>query len=137
MQEHDFGRVEDVKDFQSIPAGEYTVRVAHVREGVTREGSERWAMQLVVSDGDYAGRTAAWDALIWSEKGLPRAKFVLAQLGFDVEGRLALEAQDLIDREAHVRLVTQESFDELSQRTIVRLKVPYTGYSRAANGAPF
>ena len=55
---------DEVTDFQSIPVGEYTVRVGEVRVGVTRDGSERWGMRLIVSEGDYAGRTAAWDGLV-------------------------------------------------------------------------
>jgi hypothetical protein len=137
VQEIDFGRVGEVQDFKSIPAGEYTVRIEEVRVGVTRDGAERWAMRLVVTDGDYAGRTAAWDGLTWSERGLPRVKFVLARLGFDVAGRLALESGDLVGHEAHVRLVEEERTDAATGEQVVRLKVPYTGWARASNGAPF
>ena len=137
MQEHDFGRVDEVQDFKSIPAGEYTVKIDEVRVGVTRDGSERWAMRLVVTDGDYAGRTAAWDGLAWSERGLPRVKFVLSRLGFDVAGRLALEPDDLVGHEAHVRLIEEEQTDATTGRRVVRLKVPYTGWNRVASGTPF
>jgi hypothetical protein len=137
MQEHDFGLVDEVQDFKSIPAGEYTVKIDEVRVGVTREGSERWALRLVVTDGDYAGRTAAWDGLTWSERGLPRVKFVLSRLGFDVAGRLALEPGDLVGHEAHVRLIEEEQTDATTGRRAVRLKVPYTGWTHAASGTPF
>jgi len=136
MQEHDYGTIDEPQDFKSIPAGEYTVRIADVRVGVTRDGSERWGMRLVVTDGEYAGRTAAWDGLTFSERGLPRVKFVLSRLGFDVGGRLALEPEDLIGHEAHVRLL-EEEVTNAEGRSVSRLRVPFTGWSRAANGAPF
>ena len=133
-QEHDFENVPDPEDYKSIPPGEYTVRVADVRVGVTRDGAERWGMRFEVTDGEYAGRTAAWDGLVWSARALPRVKHVLACMGFDTGGRLALEPEDLIGREVHVVLVEEERTDAESGRTVSRLRVPYLGYERAANG---
>ena len=46
--------------------------IEEVRPGATREGSPRWACRLEVAEGEYAGRTAAWDSLVFSERGLPR-----------------------------------------------------------------
>lgn len=135
MQEHDFGRVDEVTDFKSVPAGEYTVRIGEVRVGVTRDGAERWGLKLVVATGDFAGRTAAWDGLVWSERGLPRVKHVLGRLGFDVSGTLRIEPEDLVGLEVHVILHDDERIDPISGRPIQRLKVPFTGYESVANGA--
>ena len=86
----DSSSIEDLESYVSVPDGTYACRIAEVREGTTRDGSARWAIRLEVAEGDHAGRTAAWDALIWSTRGLPRVKQVLASLGFDVSGTLEL-----------------------------------------------
>ena len=126
----DFSLIEDVESFISVPEGTYLCRVAEVREGLTRDGSPRWALRLEVVEGEYAGRTAAWDGLIWSERALPRVKQVLARMGFDTTGRLDIEAQDVVDRQVRVQLQTEEREDPVSGRRVARLRVPYMGYER-------
>ena len=134
----DFSGIEDVESFVSVPEGTYVCRVAEVREGTTREGSLRWALRLEVADGEYAGRTAAWDGLIWSERGLPRVKRVLQRFGFDVSGRLEIGSSDLVDRRIRVQLVTEEREDPQTGQRTVRLRVPYLGYEAAPpQDAPF
>jgi hypothetical protein len=124
----DFSRIEDLESFASVPEGSYVCRVGEVREGVTRNGSPRWALRLEVAEGDHAGRVAAWDGLVWSERGLPRVKQVLARLGFDVSGPLELEPADLVGRQVRVQVTTEEREDPVSGRRIVRPRVPYMGY---------
>jgi len=131
----DFSTVEDVESFVTVPEGVYACRIAEVRESVTREGHPRWAFRLEVADGDYAGRTAAWDALIWSPRGLPRAKSVLARLGFDVSGSLSLEPDELVNRSARTELRIERHEDPLSGRRTTRLRVPYMGYERLEDEA--
>jgi len=133
----DFSRVDDVESYASIPEGTYLCRVAEVREGVTRDGSPRWALRLEVADGDYAGRTAAWDGLTWSERGLPRVKQVLGKLGFDVSGPVELQPEDLRGLVARVQLQPEEREDPLNGRRVVRLRVPYMGYEAATEEGPF
>jgi hypothetical protein len=130
----DFSSVDDLESFVSIPEGTYLCRIVDVREGTTREGSPRWALRLEVVEGEYAGRTAAWDGLVFSERGLPRVKQILARLGFDVQGTLELSPADLLDLRATVQFVTEEREDPLTGKRIVRLRVPYTGYESAGNG---
>jgi len=133
----DFSAVEDVESFVSIPEGTYRCRVAEVRDGLTREGAPRWAFRLEVCQGDHAGRTAAWDGLIFSERALPRAKQVLARLGFDVRGRLEISPGDLLGREVVASFVLEERENPTTGGRIVRLRVPYLGYEPATeNGAP-
>jgi len=126
----DFSTIEDFESFVSIPEGTYVCRVAEVRVAVTREGAPRWALRLEVADGDYAGRTAAWDGLVFSERGLPRVKQVLAIFGFDVTGTLELEPTDLNDLRARVQLVLEDRPDPLTGMHKKRLRVPYAGYER-------
>lgn len=133
----DFSRVEDLESYASIPEGTYLCRIGDVREGLTRDGSPRWALRLEVAEGDYAGKTAAWDGLTWSERGLPRVKQVLAKLGFDVSGPLELHPGDLKGLHVRAQLQPEEREDPLSGRRIVRLRVPYMGYESAADPSPF
>jgi len=133
----DFHDIDDLESYVSIPEGTYLCRVADVRPGSTRDGCPRWALRLEVAEGDYAGRTAAWDGLVFSERGLPRVKQVLSRLGFDVSGTLELEPGDLIDLRARVQFVTEERENPLTGRRSVRLRVPYTGYESANGGAGY
>ena len=128
----DFTTIEDGESYVSIPEGTYLCRIAEVREGTTRELAPRWGLRLEVVEGEYAGRTAAWDALIFSERGLPRVKHVLARLGFDVSGALELVPTDLLDLRVRAQCQLEEHEDRLTGRRQKRLRVPYLGYESAA-----
>ena len=131
---YDFSSVEDIESFVSIPEGRYLCRIAEVREGLSRDGSARWTMRLEVAEGDYAGRTAGWDGLTWSERGLPRVKRFLEVLGLDTRGVVDVESSDLVGRHVVAVFLEEEREDPLSGRRTLRLRVPYSGYS-AAEGA--
>jgi hypothetical protein len=131
----DFSSVEDVESFVSVPEGTYLCRIADVREGLTRDGSTRWAIRLEVAEGDHAGRTAAWDGLVWSGRGLPRVKQVLARIGFDVSGTLELQPTDLLGLKVRAQFITEERDDPLSGKKVTRLRVPYSGYEGMENGS--
>lgn len=131
----DFSRVEDVEVYTSVPEGTYVVRIAEVREGLTREGSPRWSMRLEVAQGELTGRTAAWDSLAWSERGLRRVKHVLDKLGFDVGGSLEVHAEQLVGLEVVAEVKHEEREDPTTGARQVRPRVPFLGYeSVAANG---
>lgn len=125
----DFSQVEDVQSFISIPPDTYLCRVAEVREGRARDDSPRWGLRLEVVDGEYAGRTAAWDSITWSSRGVHRVKRVLAALGLDVRGEVDLAPIDLVGLRAHARLEAEEREDPLTGQRLLRLRVPYDGYS--------
>ncbi len=126
----DFSSVEDVESYVSVPAGTHDVRIAEVREGRSRDGSVRWTFRLEVLDGDYAGRTAAWDSLTWSERGVFRVKKVLEAFGLDVRGELEIESNDLVNLRSRVQVVPEEREDPATGRRQVRMRVPYLGYER-------
>jgi hypothetical protein len=127
----DFSQVEDVDSFVTIPEGRYLCRVGEVREGETKTGNLRWALRLEVADGELAGRTAAWDGLVWSKRGLGRVKHVLGALGFDVSGALDVEAAHLLGCQAFVDFFIEEWTDPNTGRRTERLSVPFLGYERA------
>ena len=126
--EFDFDAADRLNDYVTVPPGTYVCRIAEVREHSTRDGSPRWGMRLEVVDGEYAGRTAAWDSLVFSERGLPRVKQVLQRFGFDVSGAVDLVPQDLIDLRARAQCLLEEYEDKLTGRRQTRLRVPYLGY---------
>ena len=125
----DFSSVDDVETYVFVPEGEHDCRVADVREGTSRDGSVRWSFRLEVLGGEYAGRTAAWDSLTWSERGVYRVKKVLEALGLDVKGELEIEPKDLLNLQARVRVIPEEREDPVTGRRQVRMRVPYLGYA--------
>ncbi len=139
---YDFSTVEETDSFVTIPEGVHVCRVAEARVGQSRDGSERWRLRLEVAEGEWAGRTAAWDSITWSERGIHRVKKVLEALGIDVRGEVELAPADLVGRRARVTLEPEQWEDPVSGRTQLRLAVPYLGYSpaeppRAGVEAPF
>jgi hypothetical protein len=125
----DFSQVQDIDSYVSIPEGAYVCRVAEVREGISRDGSPRWSFRLEVARGEYTGRTAGWDSLTWSERGIRRVKRVLESLGLDVRGTVEIESTDLVGREVRAVFQSEEREDPYSGRRILRLRVPYAGYA--------
>ncbi|MDP6538459.1 MAG: DUF669 domain-containing protein [Planctomycetota bacterium] len=126
--QYDFSTVADVVSFASVPEGRYLCRVAEVREGESRDGSPRWSLRLEVAEGDRAGRTAAWDSITWSERGIHRVKLVLDTLGIDTEGVVEIAPDELVGLETCVEVVLEEREDPLSGRRELRNRVPYDGY---------
>lgn len=124
----DFSSVDDVESYINVPEGVHNCRVAEVREGRARDGSVRWSYRLEVLDGEWAGRTAAWDSLTWSERGIYRVKKVLAALGMDVKGVVEIEPTDLVNLRARVNVEPEEREDPQTGRRQVRMRVPYLGY---------
>jgi hypothetical protein len=125
--ELEFSNTEDVTDFTSVPAGTYLCEVSDTRAGVTRHGEERWSFRLVVCDGEYLGRQAAWDSLVFSERALPRVRRVFAALGLPTEGRVRVEPKDMEGRRAFVDVRPAEYKNDLGE-VIRRNEVPYSGY---------
>lgn len=137
----DFSEVGDVENYASVPEGTYVVKVVEVRDSLSKEGATRWGFRLEVVEGPYAGRTAAWDWITWSEKGLRRAKHVLESFGFDVRGKLEVQHNDLVGRVAKAQIGVEEREDlEKSGRSVLRNRVAFQGYERApvsAEPTPF
>lgn len=126
--EIDFSQVEDLEDLRAVPEGEYPCRVAEVRESRSPAGHLRWGLRWEVCSGEWQGRTAAWDSLHWSERGLPRAKYVLRILGYDVTSPLDLAASDLEGRRALVLCTSEQRDDPVSSIRRLVNRVPFSGY---------
>ncbi|MCA9001407.1 MAG: hypothetical protein KDB61_05760 [Planctomycetes bacterium] len=130
-----FADIDETHSLITIPPGRYPCIVVDTRMHVARDGSPRWGVHWKVLSGILAGKTAAWDNLTWSERGLPRVKQVLHMLGFDVSGVVELEPQDLLGRKAMVQVEKEVYEDELTGQRIERLSVPYNGYAPYEEGA--
>ena len=130
----DFRSVRDTPSYASVPAGVYECAVKEVRLTRARDGSERWALWLEVASGEMAGRTAAWDSITWSERGLTRVKTVLAALGYDVDGIVEVEPKDLEGRRARVQVVHEEFENPVTGERIERMAVPFLGWGPVEDG---
>ncbi|MAF64538.1 MAG: hypothetical protein CMJ84_02600 [Planctomycetes bacterium] len=126
--QYDFSTVADVVSYASVPEGHYLCRVVEVREGQARDGSPRWNLRLEVAEGALVGRTAAWDSITWSERGIHRVKLVLDCLGIETDGVVEIATDELVDLETCVQVVLEEREDPLSGRRELRNRVPYDGY---------
>lgn len=123
----DFENSDPITDFTTVPAGAYLCRIAEVRDRKSRAGDTMWSIRLVVTEGEFTGRMAAWDNLVFSNRGLNRVKSILAALGLPSAGTVDLNPEDLMDKEAfvEVRPAEYQSPDGIMTR---RNEIPYDGY---------
>lgn len=131
----DFDAIEKVSDFISVPEGTYLCEIAEVQTGVTRNGDERWGLRLVIVEGEYCGRHAAWDGLVFSTRGQIRVRLVLEALGLPTKGRVQLKPEDLVGCKALVEVRPSEYQHPDSGQVIRRNEVPYRGYRSLQSGA--
>ena len=125
----DFNEVANIEDLRAIPQGEYPCKVAEVRESQSPAGHTRWGIRWEVLSGDWQGRTACWDSIHWSERSLPRAKYVLQTLGIPVEGAAELDPETLVDCQALVTVVPEEREDPVTGVRRLLNRVPFAGYA--------
>lgn len=117
----------EMHDYTTVPAGTYRCKVAEVRMGATRAGDERWSLRLVVSEGEQAGYTAAWDSLVFSTRGSARVRMVFEAFGLPKALRVSVEPADLEGREAMVEVRPCEYLNPEGV-AVRRNEVPYDGY---------
>ncbi|MBL8692557.1 MAG: hypothetical protein JNJ88_00510 [Planctomycetes bacterium] len=127
----DFTQVDDADNYVSVPNGTYLCRIGEVRARIGDDGAERWGVRWIVADGPYAGRTAAWDALTFSAKGLRRAKIILQRLAVPVDGPQELRPADIEGRVARVTVYARERLDPITQRRVISNRVPFAGVETA------
>lgn len=126
--EIDFDQMDNVSDYVTVPEGTYLCRLAEVIPGTTRNGHERWGIRLIVAEGEFVGRQAAWDGLVFSDRGTARARRVLAALGLPTQGKVRVEPGDLVGRQAFVTVKPSSFRDPNTGRTVRRNEVPYEGW---------
>ncbi len=128
--EIDFDAPHRVWDYVRVPDGTYLCRIAEVRTGTTRAGDERWALRLVVHEGEHAGKQAAWDSVVFSRRGVARARLVFRALGLPASGRVNAGPQDLEGRTATVTIRAVD-YTAPSGEVVRRSEVPYDGFAPA------
>jgi uncharacterized protein DUF669 len=127
----DFSEIADIEDLRAVPAGEYICQITEVRESQSPAGHTRWGMRWEVMTGEWQGRTACWDSLHWSERGLPRVKFVLQILGLESDGQIDVCPSALQGLRALVTVVPEEREDPVTGVRRLSNRVPYSGYAPA------
>jgi hypothetical protein len=128
--EIDFDSSDRTSNYVTIPAGSYLCRIAEVRPGQTRAGDERWSLRLVVAEGEHVGKQAAWDSLVFSQRGRARARIVFGAIGLPVTGRVQIEPSDLEGKQCFVQVRPAE-YTSPTGEVIRRNEVPYDGYRHA------
>ncbi len=131
--EIDFDAEDRVADYVTVPAGTYVCRIAEIRPGTTRAGDERWALRLVVAEGQHVGKQAAWDSLVFSTRGRTRARMVLQALGLPATGKVQIEPGDLEGRTAMVEIRPAE-YQSPGGDVVRRNEVPYDGFRSVPAG---
>lgn len=131
----DFETSKKVSDYVSVPAGTYLCRVGQVRPGTTRNGDERWSISLVIAEGQFVGKQAAWDNLVFSPRGLARVRLVFEAFGLPTSGKVDVEPADLEGCTALVEVRPAE-YTAAGGPVIRRNEVPYAGYRTASGAVP-
>jgi hypothetical protein len=122
-----FDEIGDINDYDPVPEGTYTCRVAKVEEKPTRRGDEMWLLHLEIEDGEFAGRVI-FDRLIFSKKALRRVKKALWCLGVDVGGTKNVPPNSLVGRRCSVHAVVEDYFDQEGEARTSNA-VPFDGYA--------
>ena len=141
MSKINFDEIDDVQDYTPVPEDKYLCRLIGAEEGTTEDGKEKWNLKLGILQGEYQGRFI-FDNLFFTEKALPRLKFICTQLGLELTGEVELEPKMLEDRRCHVTVSVEEYEDHLG-KTKKRNVVQYKGYeavdgeSQEDNKPPF
>jgi hypothetical protein len=118
-----------------IPDGEYLVTVDDCRRRDTAGGHLAWSLRLVVFDGPYSGRFAAWDTLVFSPRGKNRARSVLRELGaYASLETLEFPPVGILGRCARVS-IRRAQYVGPEGHTIERCEVPYDGWKNVLAGA--
>jgi hypothetical protein len=117
-----------VSDYAVVPDGTYLCRIVEVRAGTTRAGDERWSLRLVVADGPHVGKQAAWDSMVFSGRGVARARLIFRAIGLPASGRVHVSPEDLEGRTALVTIRAVE-YASPSGDVVRRSEVPYDGYA--------
>lgn len=111
----DFSNVEGQKDFEPIPSGRYLVEVTDYKEGEASENAKNpgattisWALAV---DGDkhpdYANRYV-WENMTIVEASLWRLKAFLSACGFDVDGEVDFDPEEVLGSQLVIKVGVQK-----------------------------
>jgi hypothetical protein len=124
----DFTHIEDIDDMRTVPPGDYRCKAAEVRASQSPAGHTRWGIRWEITSGEFQCRTACWDSLHFSERGLPRVKFVLQAMGLPATSEQEYDTDDLVGLECIVEVRPEEREDPITGVRRLQNRVPFTGY---------
>lgn len=130
----DWDCVEGATDYVTVPAGTYLCKITEVQTGSTRAGDDRWGLRLTVAEGEFIGRQAAWDSLVFSPRGLARVRQVFTALRLPTQGHTDVDPEDLMGRQAFVEVRHGEYRSPETGQVVRRNEVPYSAYTPAPEG---
>lgn len=130
----DFTGVQGQKEFTPIPAGKYDITVSDYKMGQASEnaknpGAPTISWELTVEGGDYDGRKV-WENMTIVENSLWRLKAFLQACGFDVEGEIDFDPDEVLNCELAAKIGIQkgrknpETGEEYDPRNQVRAFYP-------------
>jgi hypothetical protein len=122
-----FDEIGELGEYEPVPEGTYTCRVAKVEEKQTRHGHDMWTLRLEIEDGEFAGRSI-FDRMVFSKAALPRAKMIFNCLGIDTRGSRAVTPDTIIGRRCRVEAVIKSYADDDGVERFTN-KVPFEGYA--------
>lgn len=113
-----------------LTPGEYDVAVDDAKEGTSSGGYPQLELQLhAVSGEQQGGQIRDW--IIVTAQSAGRVKQVLLALGVPADGKVKLEASDLIGKRCHI-IVRNEPGQDGKDRSRVKAYLPASGRSDAA-----
>lgn len=127
--EIDFDSEDRITDFSTVPAGEYLCLIEELRPGTTRAGDVRWSMLLRIVEGPYVGQMAAWDSIVFSQRGKARCRAVFKAIGLPVTGKVQIDPDDVVGRTAKVT-VYPAHYHTPNGDAIIRNEVHYDGWKK-------
>jgi hypothetical protein len=96
-----------VAGIEPLPDGWYNVSIAEVKPGVSKQGHPKMDLQLIVEDGEYAGRRI-FDTLSFHPQALWRTKAVMVAFGYAEDFSGAIEPGDMVGRVAEIRIAIEQ-----------------------------
>lgn len=130
-----------VKGLEPMPAGEYLAKVVHAEEGISGSGFPKIEMRWEVYAPEANAGRQVFDILSFHPDALFRTKATLVGMGFDSSFQGEIGAEALMDREAAITLIIDDSgkFDEdgnpYPPRNKIRKVRPVEKYGKS-NAAP-
>lgn len=136
MPKVQWDNVEDTQTFAPLPEGAYVVEVAEVYpDKTTKNGDEMWRIEFEILEGQYRGRKL-FDNMVFSQKAMPRVKYVCSKLGIETKGTKELTPADIYRRKCLLTTTVEDRIDE--QTGIVRKqnRIPWNGYAEWQSAPP-
>lgn len=109
----DFTGVKGQTEFEPIPAGKYQVQVTDYRQGNASEnaknpGAPTISWELTIMDGEYEGRKV-WENMTIVEASLWRLKAFLEAAGFEVDGEIDFDPDEVVNTELVAKVGIQKA----------------------------